>query len=326
MLQGGLITSAWKTCAVLVWMIVACVPVFAAESPAGNPANVDRAFLAASRKLDAVIAAKTWSHIPSLGDRARAGDAEAQFELAVAYATGKLVAKDGAATLQLLRKASEQGHADAMNTLAGYLPRYGRSPEERAEAISWYRKAAQLGHSGAQASLATAYAYGSGVQQDYALAFQWDAKAAEQGNAAGQLGLAMAYTYGRGVPKDDRLALEWAQKAAETGNQVAQHFMGLIYAEGQLGVMKDMNKAIEWWRRSAAQGFSDPMTKLSGVYTLGEDVPQDNVESLMWVTLASRRGTKGTEALVKILKDEMSPDEVAEALRRADAWVPKLIE
>ena len=62
--------------------------------------------------------------------RAEAGDASAQYNLGVMYATGRDV------------------------------------PQDDAEAVAWYRRAAEQGHTEAQYNLGRMYAAGRGVQED----------------------------------------------------------------------------------------------------------------------------------------------------------------
>ncbi len=318
-------SSRWFA-VVLVCLFAVASSVWATATRGDDPSNINRDRLYAERRLEAAAAAKNWTYIPSLGDKARAGSAEAQYELAIAYASGILVTQNRKLALAWMRKAAERGALEAQNTVADMLGSDRASPEKKAESLVWRRKAAERGHASAQSSLGTAYRYGDGVPKDSQAATKWHEKAAQQGNAGGQFGLAMSYALGDGAPRDDRLALEWAQKAANTGNQVAQFYMGLVYADGLLGVTKNMEAAMTWWQKSADQGWTDAMLKLSRYYALGEEVPKDNVQGLMWMTVAKRRGVTGTEAALRIFKNEMPPEEVAEALRRADAWTPNLVE
>lgn len=75
---------------------------------------------------------------PNLRERAAKGDAEAQFNLAKMYETGR----------------------------SGYKKDY-------AQAEHWYRLAANQGDIYAQASLAILYRFGKGVQQNYVEAYKW---------------------------------------------------------------------------------------------------------------------------------------------------------
>lgn len=51
---------------------------------------------------------------------------------------------------------------------------------------------------------------------------KWYEKAAEQGDAEAQCHLGFMYKYGRGAPKDPQKSLEYFQKSAVQGFDVAQ--------------------------------------------------------------------------------------------------------
>lgn len=113
---------------------------------------------------------------------AEAGDAAAQYNLAVLYEDGLGVAADARQALDWYRKAAAQGHAEAQ-FVAGLMYAEGRGTEQDyAQAAAYYRQAAQQGHAEAQNNLAARYASGTGVPRDLAEARKWLAAAAAQGN------------------------------------------------------------------------------------------------------------------------------------------------
>lgn len=79
-------------------------------------------------------------------------------------------------------------------------------PQEAAKSI---RKAAEQGHAQAQFNLGMLYYNGEGVPQDYQEAVKWHRKAAEQGDASAQGYLGVMYEKGRGVPQDFVRAHMW---------------------------------------------------------------------------------------------------------------------
>ena len=77
--------------------------------------------------------------------RADAGDANAQHNLAVMYDLGQSVPQDLGQAAKWYRLAAEQGHAVSQNNL-GIMLENGRGTEQNpAEAAKWYRKAAEQG-------------------------------------------------------------------------------------------------------------------------------------------------------------------------------------
>ena len=86
------------------------------------------------------------------------------------------------------------------------------------EAAKWYRKAAEQGHAGAQNSLGVAYDIGQGVPQNYAESAKWFARAAERGEVYAQNNLGIMYHNGHGVPQDFVEAYKWYSLAGVNGN------------------------------------------------------------------------------------------------------------
>jgi localization factor PodJL len=115
--------------------------------------------------------------------KARQGDAEAQFDLALAYAA-----------------RGDWKHSAA-----------------------WFREAAIAGLPEARLRLAEQYRLGRGLRTDPLEAFIWTKSAAEQGLPAAQLALGDAYERGLGVPVMPVDAYAWYDLAAEAGDTEAQH-------------------------------------------------------------------------------------------------------
>ena len=82
------------------------------------------------------------------------------------------------------------------------------------------RKAAEQGNADAQFNLGWMYYEGEGVPKDDAEAARWFLKSAEQGIATAQFNLGEMYKEGIGVPQDDAEAAKWYRKAAEQGDSM----------------------------------------------------------------------------------------------------------
>jgi len=115
---------------------------------------------------------------------AKAGNAEAQYNLAMLYRTGKGVKKDLNASFRWFQQAAEQGVSDAQYYLA-YMYDNGETVEKNlSKAFEWYRKAAEQGQGLAQINLGVIYADGIGVPQNIEQAYLWFHAAAAQGYRA----------------------------------------------------------------------------------------------------------------------------------------------
>ena len=128
----------------------------------------------------------------------------------------------------------------------------------------------------------------------------------------------------RGVPPDAAAAVAWYRRAAEQGDARAQYNLGGMYREGR-GVPQDAAGAVAWYRRAAEQGHVRAQYNLGGMYAEGLGVPPDAVEALMWLTIAAARSTGAErEHMVTAraaVASRMTPTDVREAERRAQAWL-----
>ena len=109
------------------------------------------------------------------------------------------------------------------------------------------------------------------------------------------------------------------------GDAGAQFNLGLMYADGE-GVTQDDIEAVRWLRLAADQGHATAQHNLGVMYQNSRGVPQDYVEALMWFNLAAAPASgydrdmslKGRDALA----ERMTPEQIAEAQRRAREWQP----
>jgi localization factor PodJL len=164
----------------------------------------------------------------NLLDQAEAGDAAAQFDLAVRYAEGS----------------------------AG--------PRNYELAAQWYEKAAQQGLAVAEYRLGSLYEKGLGVGKDVQRAKELYQRAAEKGNTRAMHNLGVLAAEG-GKPNYTSAAL-WFGKAAEYGIRDSQYNLAVLLARG-LGLPKDLVKSYTWFAIVAAAGDADAARKRDDVAT-----------------------------------------------------------
>ena len=196
--------------------------------------------------------------------KAEQGDAEAQYEVGRAYASGKGVVKN------------EQ------------------------EAFKWYRKAAEQGHASAEASLGTCYSLGSGVTKDPAQAFYWTLKAAEHGKVFAKYYTAGNYYEGDGCTQDYEKALYWYKQLADnndlTGN-LSKYMIGICYEEGK-GVEKDYHQAFYWYNKNTDK-TAKCLFRLGRCYDYGMGVSKDADKALHYYREAVAKSKKSYFKLSK---------------------------
>ncbi len=184
-----------------------------------------------------------------LRKRAEAGDARAQYELAVRHGRGDGVAADGEAMVAWLRRAAAGGHADAQWQWGTLLSQNGESADDRAAGRDWVRRAAGQGHALALVQLGVE----SADAGDLEVAAGHFRRAAETGDADSQFGYALMLQGGELGAKDAEAAARWFRAAAMQGHAEAQAALGVALALGQ-GLGFDMYAAHFWLLLSADAG------------------------------------------------------------------------
>lgn len=176
----------------------------------------------------------------------------------------KQLVKQGqvAKALPLYLLLAAEGNADAQFQ-AGLIYATGQGiTKDDKQAVDWFGKAAEQGHREAQTKLGFMYATGKGVTQNFSSAIYWCYKAAEQGDATAQYNLGLMYAEGQGVAKDNSLAFTWFSKAAAQDDAQAQYRLGDMYANG-MGVAKNNTQAAAFYRSAAKQGLAEAIAVLN---------------------------------------------------------------
>ena len=74
----------------------------------------------------------------------------------------------------------------------------------------------------------------------------------------------MMYDEGKGVVQDARQALDWYRKSAEQGFAPAQYSLGMMYLQGR-GTEQDNGQAKIWLEKAAEQGDADAQRVLQEI-------------------------------------------------------------
>lgn len=132
--------------------------------------------------------------------------------------------------IALLRQQAVRGDAQAQYDLAVALDCGRDARRDQVEAFEWLRKSAAAGHVGAQSALGWKYMTGQGAPRDDGAAFEWLRRAAEKGNTSAQNNLGILYAQGRGVAADPAEAAKWFRLAADKGAIDAQRNLEALRA------------------------------------------------------------------------------------------------
>ncbi len=129
----------------------------------------------------------------------------------------------------------------------------------------------------------------------------WDApqpECAEEallGDPGCQFALGNLYRSGVGVPRDPQKALHWYRRAAEQGHDAAQYELGVMYESG-LGAAPNLALAVVWIRQAAAQGLARAQNHLGRIYELGRGVQADFTAAAQWYGKAAAQGDPAGQA------------------------------
>lgn len=127
-------------------------------------------------------------------EAAKAGDANAQYELGLMYFNGNAVPRDTKQGVYWLRRAAQQNHVPSQLFLADRYARGIDVDNSYTEAAGWYGRAARLGNPEAQFRLADMFRLGLGVTASADAAKYWYTEAARQGHAKARQFLAGQFT------------------------------------------------------------------------------------------------------------------------------------
>ena len=173
-------------------------------------------------------------------------------------------------------------------------------------------------------SAAAAYARG-----DYATALAVWLPQAEQGDAVAQLHVGLMLRDRQGVRwKDFEGAAAWFRRAAAAGSAEADYALGRLHYEGFL-IPRDTVEMQTMLKAAAWQGHARAQLTLGVIYEYGlDDIGTDLTAALMWYELAARHGVPELHGKIAKLRSrvsqKMTQAQIADALRRAQAWEPAL--
>jgi curved DNA-binding protein CbpA len=113
-------------------------------------------------------------------------------------------------------------------------------------------------------------------------------------------------------------AEELPDKTAAQRDPMAQYKKGIMYEKGQ-GMPQDFSQAAHWYRQAAEQGIADAQYRLGKFYTVGKGVSIDNIEAYAWLSLAATGNVDAAKPIADYLASTMTPEQLANAKRRAAA-------
>lgn len=175
------------------------------------------------------------------------------------------------------RKAAEAGDADAQYTMAMYQFSGVLGFPDYNEAVKWLKLSAEQGNADAMYEIGVCYMNGEGLPHSYPDAEKYFKMAAEKDNLDAILALGMAYRGGRGLGEHPKEAYECFSRAAELGSAEGYLHLGICTFNGT-GTEADVEKAIEIVKEAERRGSGDAKMLLRRMQRYYEEEDLDELE------------------------------------------------
>lgn len=227
---------------------------------------------------------------------------------------------DWAGAREAFEEAAEAGSPSAMSYL-GWIYETGKGiPKNGVQAAHWYARAARAGAHEYAVKLGWMYLGGDGVRADRAQAETWFNSAIAAGHAPAKIAWAsvlIADAQGGRDPERVEEARALLEDALADGQPLASYFLARLYIEGIGDHPVDSDRAAHYTRIGAEAGDARLQGWLASMYYQGRGVPEDRISAAMWASLAAAEGDPFGEQINQVLEASLSPEELAEARRRA---------
>lgn len=131
---------------------------------------------------------------------------------------------------------------------------------------------------------------------------------AEKNDVAAQRNIGHLYRWGQGVEKNIETAMQWYRRAAELGFSRAQANLAAIYLQGEEGVTVNYDEAHKWFAAAAIQGHAVAQYNLGLMFELGLGIEKNEAKALGWYNLAAKSGQpEALERLSQLVKKAEQP-------------------
>ena len=161
---------------------------------------------------------------------------------------------------------------------------YGLGTEQDYQkAFEWFERSAKQKNKFAQFSLANLYYYGNGVEKDLSQAFLWYQKSSAQGQPYASYAVAQMYSKGEYVSQGGETAQRYYKAALsgfleleskEQADDNLYYKLGSMFKKG-LGTDIDMDRAIDYFKRSAEMNNKNGLFEYGKALLIGEHIPQN---------------------------------------------------
>ncbi|WP_422007487.1 tetratricopeptide repeat protein [Pyruvatibacter mobilis] len=147
-------------------------------------------------------------------------------------------------------------------------------------------------------------------------------EAAANGDAGAAYRVGATYMDGQAVPIDLEKGVDWLRKSAEMGEARAMGDLGSAYDWG-FGVPKDRTKAAELYEQAARKGHAASQYNIGVLYEEGEGVEQDLVKAYMFYLLSNENGfPKYPAEAIAALEPKLTNEQIKKGVDAARSFDP----
>lgn len=149
-------------------------------------------------------------------------------------------------------------------------------------------------------------------QQKYTLALAKFKQASKNGDTNAGFAVATMYYYGDGIKQDFNKAKKWLYIFADKGHSQSQALLGLMAKKGEGGEV-DIDEAIRWMERAAAQCDVTAQSWVAELYWTAQPEYKDKVKAYVWSAMASLQGSEDSLELMVKSKESLNGTELEKA-------------
>ncbi len=240
-----------------------------------------------------------------LKDLAKNGKPSAMYQLGVIYEEGRYEKQNIKRAISYFEDASEL-HYDSARFALGRLYEIGKgAPQDFEKSLAYYEASVhKTPHAEALYRLGTFYEKGLGMESpDQKKAIEYYLDAWRFGYLPAQVKLDAVNIDSFGRQED----VSYIYYKATKGDAKNQYFAGRLFQEG-VGVKKDLNKAFDFFQKSAAQGFLKSEVSLGDMYAKGQQVQRNMRIAVKHYLIAANGGEQEALDRLKSLDVEKELD------------------
>lgn len=213
--------------------------------------------------------------------------AQAEYDLAVMYETGKGMPQDYNAAFKLFEKAANRNNFDAKYKLAEMYELGRGTTKNIHKSFELYSYAAYNGYPKAQYKLGYYSLY---TEQNYIKARDWLQKAADQKNYDAIYEIGLMYKNGKGFLKDIDIAINYLIKSADKNHINSLNKLGNLYYWENDDIKQDYKKAFGYFIKAADLGDKNAQFRIGWMYESGEGTDKDYKKAVEYYEKAAEQG------------------------------------